>query len=102
MAKTVLVVDDDPTQRRLLQAAVERAGFACRVAPDGESGLEMARNPSDGVDVMLLDLVMPGLSGMEVLERLQEVRPELPVMVLTASGSIDTVCLLYTSDAADD
>ena len=101
MAKTVLVVDDDPTQRRLLQAAVERAGFACRVAPDGESGLDMARNPADGVDVMLLDLVMPGLSGMEVLERLQEVRPELPVMVLTASGSIDTVVQAMRAGAID-
>ena len=101
MAKTVLVVDDDPTQRRLLQAAVERAGFACRVAPDGESGLDMARNPSDGVDVMLLDLVMPGLSGMDVLTRLQEVRPDLPVMVLTASGSIDTVVQAMRAGAID-
>ena len=101
MAKTVLVVDDDPTQRRLLQAAVEKAGFACRVAPDGESGLEMARNASDGVDVMLLDLVMPGLSGMDVLARLQETRPDLPVMVLTASGSIDTVVQAMRAGAID-
>ena len=101
MAKTVLVVDDDPTQRRLLQAAVERAGFACRVAPDGESGLEMARNPSDGVDVMLLDLIMPGLSGMDVLSKIQEVRPDLPVMVLTASGSIDTVVQAMRAGAID-
>ncbi|MAP93895.1 MAG: sigma-54-dependent Fis family transcriptional regulator [Ponticaulis sp.] len=101
MAKTVLVVDDDPTQRRLLQAAVEKAGFACRVAPDGESGLEMARNASDGVDVMLLDLVMPGMSGMDVLARLQETRPELPVMVLTASGSIDTVVQAMRAGAID-
>lgn len=101
MAKTVLVVDDDPTQRRLLQAAVEKAGFACRVAPDGESGLAMARNPADGVDVMLLDLVMPGLSGMDVLTRLQEVRPDLPVMVLTATGSIDTVVQAMRAGAID-
>ena len=101
MAKTVLVVDDDPTQRRLLQAAVEKAGFACRVAPDGESGLEMSRNASDGVDVMLLDLVMPGMDGMEVLEKIQEVRPELPVMVLTASGSIDTVVQAMRAGAID-
>lgn len=101
MAKTVLVVDDDPTQRRLLQAAVERAGFACRVAPDGESGLAMARNAGDGVDVMLLDLVMPGMSGMEVLEKLQEVRPDLPVMVLTATGSIDTVVQAMRGGAID-
>ncbi|MAT33985.1 MAG: sigma-54-dependent Fis family transcriptional regulator [Ponticaulis sp.] len=101
MAKTVLVVDDDPTQRRLLQSAVEKAGFACRVAPDGESGLELARNPSDGVDVMLLDLVMPGVSGMDVLNRLQEVRSDLPVMVLTASGSIDTVVQAMRAGAID-
>lgn len=101
MAKTVLVVDDDPTQRRLLQAAVEKAGFACRVAPDGESGLAMARNAADGVDVMLLDLVMPGMSGMDVLGSLQEVRPDLPVMVLTASGSIDTVVQAMRAGAID-
>lgn len=101
MAKTVLVVDDDPTQRRLLQAAVERAGFACRTAPDGESGLAMARKSADGVDVMLLDLVMPGMDGMEVLARLQEVRPDLPVMVLTATGSIDTVVQAIRAGAID-
>lgn len=101
MAKTVLVVDDDPTQRRLLQAAVEKAGFACRVAPDGQSGLDMARNAADGVDVMLLDLVMPGLSGMDVLGRLQETRPDLPVMVLTATGSIDTVVQAMRAGAMD-
>lgn len=101
MAKTVLVVDDDPTQRRLLQAAVEKAGFAARVAPDGESGLSMARDAGDGVDVVLLDLVMPGLSGMDVLGKLQEVRPDLPVMVLTASGSIDTVVQAMRAGAVD-
>ncbi len=101
MAKTVLVVDDDPTQRRLLQAAVEKAGFACRVAPDGESGLAMSRNATDGVDVVLLDLIMPGMSGMEVLEKLQEVRPDLPIMVLTATGSIDTVVQAMRAGAID-
>ena len=89
MAKTVCVIDDDPTQRRLLQAAVERAGFACRVAPDGETGLDIATNSP--VDVVLLDLVMPGWSGMETLEKLMEKRPELPVIMLTATSGIDTI-----------
>ncbi|MEO0466296.1 MAG: sigma-54 dependent transcriptional regulator [Pseudomonadota bacterium] len=101
MAKTVLVVDDDPTQRRLLQAAVEKAGFACRTAPDGESGFAMASDPKDGVDVVLLDLVMPGLSGMETLERLSERRPDLPVVVLTATGGIDTVVQSMRGGAID-
>lgn len=101
MAKTVLVVDDDPTQRRLLQAAVERAGFACRTAPDGESGFALASDEMAGIDVVLLDLVMPGLSGMEVLERLAERRPDLPVIVLTATGGIDTVVKAMRAGAID-
>ncbi|MEM1150119.1 MAG: sigma-54 dependent transcriptional regulator [Pseudomonadota bacterium] len=101
MAKTVLVVDDDPTQRRLLQAAVEKAGFACRTAPDGESGFAMGADPKDGVDVVLLDLHMPGLSGLETLERLSERRPDLPVIVLTATGGIDTVVQSMRAGAID-
>ncbi len=101
MAKTVLVIDDDPTQRRLLQAAVERAGFACRTAPDGESGFAMACDPKDGVDVVLLDLIMPGLSGMETLEKLSDKRPDLPVIVLTATGGIDTVVQSMRAGAVD-
>ena len=68
MAKTVLIIDDDPTHRRLLQAAVEKAGFACRTAPDGESGFNLAADEREGIDVVLLDLIMPGLSGIETLE----------------------------------
>ena len=67
MAKTVLVIDDDPTQRRLLTAAVEKAGFACRTAPDGETGVAIATDKNAGADVVLLDLTMPGLSGIETL-----------------------------------
>ena len=101
MAKTVLVVDDDPTQRRLLQAAVEKAGFACRTAPDGESGYALAADEANGVDVVLLDLVMPGLSGMETLEKLSERRADLPVIVLTATGGIETVVQAMRNGATD-
>ncbi len=101
MAKTVLVVDDDPTQRRLLQAAVEKQGFRARVVDNGERALEEASDARNGVDVVLLDLVMPGLSGMETLERLIERRPELPVVVLTATGGIDTVVQAMRAGAID-
>lgn len=101
MAKTVLVVDDDPTQRRLLQAAVEKAGFACRTAPDGESGLALACDEREGVDVVLLDLVMPGLTGMEALERMSDKRPDLPVIVLTGTSGIDTVVQSMRAGAID-
>ncbi len=101
MAKTILVIDDDPTQRRLLQAAVEKAGFACRTAPDGEAGLALAADPKDGIDVVLLDLTMPGLSGMDTLERLAAKRPELPVVMLTATSGIDTIVQSMRRGAVD-
>ncbi|MDZ4759561.1 MAG: sigma-54 dependent transcriptional regulator [Alphaproteobacteria bacterium] len=101
MAKTVLVVDDDPTQRRLLQAAAEKQGFRARVVENGDRALEEASDAKRGVDVVLLDLVMPGLSGMETLERLMERRPDLPVIVLTATGGIDTVVQAMRAGAID-
>jgi DNA-binding NtrC family response regulator len=101
MAKTVLVVDDDPTQRRLMQAAAEKQGFRARVVENGERALEEASDPRNGVDVVLLDLVMPGLSGQDTLERLMERRPDLPVIVLTATGGIDTVVRAMRGGAID-
>ena len=101
MAKTVLIIDDDPTHRRLLQAAVEKAGFACRTAPDGETGFNLASDAREGIDVVLLDLIMPGLSGMETLERLLERRDDLPVIVLTGTGGIDTIVSTMRAGAVD-
>lgn len=101
MAKTVLIVDDDPTQRRLMQAAVERQGFRARLVENGDRALEEASDAKNGISVVLLDLIMPGLSGMETLERLLERRPDLPVIVLTASGGIDTVVQAMRAGAVD-
>lgn len=102
MAKTVLIVDDDPTQRRLLQAVVEKSGFSTLQADNGDRALEMALGADkDNIHVMLLDLVMPGRDGMEVLADLQTKRPELPVIVLTGKGSIDAVVSAMQSGARD-
>ena len=101
MAKTVLVIDDDPTQRRLLTAAVEKAGFACRTAPDGETGVAIATDANAGADVVLLDLTMPGLSGMDTLEMLTERRPDVPVIMLTATSGIDTIVSAMRAGAVD-
>jgi DNA-binding NtrC family response regulator len=102
MGKTVLIVDDDPTQRRLLQAVVEKSGFSTLQADNGDRALEMALGADkDNIHVMLLDLVMPGRDGMEVLADLQIKRPELPVIVLTGKGSIDAVVSAMQSGARD-
>jgi len=102
MAKTVLIVDDDPTQRRILQAVVEKSGFSTLQAADGDAALDIAL-AKDGqqVDLMLLDLVMPGRDGMETLKELQAHRTDLPVIVLTGTGSIDAVVSAMQAGARD-
>lgn len=99
MVKTVLIVDDDPTQRRLLQAVIEKQGFRAETVESGEDALD--RTASGGIDVMLLDLIMPGMDGMETLEAVKSKQPDLPVIVLTASGGIETVVNAMRAGASD-
>jgi DNA-binding NtrC family response regulator len=102
MFKTVLIVDDDPTQRRLLQAVVEKSGFSVLQAGDGDTAIAMATGADAAkVDVVLLDLVMPGRDGMDVLTELAKHRPEMPVIVLTAKGSIEAVVNAMKTGARD-
>jgi DNA-binding NtrC family response regulator len=100
MGKTILIVDDDPAQRRLLQASVERNGFATRTAENGATAVQAVETHQD-IDVVLLDLVMPGMSGQEALKEIRARRPELPCIVLTASGGIDTVVQAMQAGASD-
>ena len=100
MAKTVLVVDDDPTQRRLIQGVLEREGFLVASAESGEQALD--RLICGGVaDVVLLDLVMPGLPGVKTLQEMRARGFNQPVIVLTASGGIDTVVQAMQAGAQD-
>jgi DNA-binding NtrC family response regulator len=100
MAKTVLVVDDDPTQRRLLQAVLERDGFAVVHATGGGEALDRMTK-GGGADVVLLDMVMPEMSGMECLAELRSAGVTTPVIVLTANGGIDTVVKAMQAGAQD-
>lgn len=81
---TVLVVEDDKAIRRGLVDALRFAGFATIEAADGPSGLSTAT--AGDLDLVLLDVLLPGFDGFTLLERLREVRPALPVIVLTARG----------------
>lgn len=100
MGKTILIVDDDPAQRRLLQAAVERNGFLTRAAENGAQAVEAVDKHAD-IDIVLLDLVMPGMSGQEALKEIRMRRADLPCVVLTASGGIDTVVQAMQAGASD-
>lgn len=102
MAKTVLIVDDDPTQRRLMQNVCERAGYYVILHDDGQKAIDLLKSDEGkAVSVVMLDLVMPGLDGMETLEALRRFNQDLPVIVLTGQGGVDTVVKAMRMGASD-
>lgn len=102
MAKTVLIVDDDPTQLRLLETVVAKTGMRVLKADSGNAALGHLEGQSGKlIDVVLLDLVMPEPDGLAVLERLRPQRPDLPVIVLTAHGGVDTIVNAMRAGATD-
>jgi two-component system response regulator ResD len=82
---TVLVVDDEPTITEVVARYLERAGYRTRIAADGPRAIEMATTQRP--DLVLLDLMLPGLDGLEVMRRLRELdRDRIAVILLTAKG----------------
>ena len=100
MAKTVLVVDDDPAQRRLVQAVLDREGYQVVHAESGGEAIDRLTK-GGGADVVLLDLVMPTMSGMECLAEIRTAGVTTPVIVLTANGGIETVVKAMQAGAQD-
>lgn len=76
----ILVVDDEPLMRSMLKKALEKEGYQVLLADDGPSALDLFHQ----ADVVVLDLSMPGMSGLEVLEIIRAEHPDLPVLFLTA------------------
>jgi DNA-binding NtrC family response regulator len=102
MAQTILIVDDDPVQRRLLEAAITRAGMTVVTAPGGQPALDLLNGPrGDQFTLVLLDLIMPDMDGLTVLGKLKLSHSELPVIVLTARGGIDTAVEAMRAGACD-
>jgi DNA-binding NtrC family response regulator len=92
MQRTVLIVDDDSTQRRLLEAVIGRQGHRTVPATGGGEALALLTGPQAiPIDLVLLDLVMPDMDGFTVLERVRPAKPNLPVIVLTAQSGIDII-----------
>jgi CheY-like chemotaxis protein len=85
--KRALVIDDDAPVRRVLHAVVTGLGFETDAAANGPEGL--ARFESHPYDVVLTDLLMPGMTGWEVLEAVRERNPKMPVIIITGSAGHD-------------
>jgi DNA-binding response OmpR family regulator len=87
MADVILVIEDEPGIVDFLERGLRGYGFTVRSALDGVRGGEMALN--EDVDLVVLDLMLPGRSGLEVLDEVRRARPMLPVILLTALGEIE-------------
>jgi two-component system response regulator AtoC len=87
MAK-VLVVDDEANLRKVLATMLRRTGYDVTVAADGEQGL--AEFQKSGADIVVTDLVMPKMGGMEILRAVNSTSPDVPVIIITAHGTVDS------------
>ena len=96
---TLLVADDDPAVRQSLERALAREGYAVVQAPDGQSALE--RLQAGGVDLVLSDLKMPGLNGLELLKAAKVVAPEVDFVMLTAFGTVEEAVQAMKDGATD-
>ncbi len=99
MPGLILVIEDEPGIVDFLERGLAAQGFNVASALDGDSGLELAR--SEDVDLVVLDMLLPGRSGLEVLEELRSIRPSLPVIVLTALNEVDHRVTGLDAGAAD-
>ena len=87
-AATILVVDDDPDCREIAARLLERAGYRTRRAASGEECMRIAL--AEPIDVVLLDVMMPGMDGFAVCEALRQAGQRIPIILLTASDEMDT------------
>jgi CheY-like chemotaxis protein len=92
--ESLLIVDDEDALRQILRTAFTRKGYRVVSASNGLEAIEILGNPSHSIDAVLLDINMPGASGIEVLRSIKAHRPELPVLVLSGHISAETRIVL--------
>ena len=101
MSEVVLIVDDDPVQRRLLETMIQRFGYATILAESGDTAVKLLTQSDPRIDGVILDLVMPDLDGLGVLAFMREAGLNIPVIVQTAHGGIDNVVSAMRAGATD-
>ena len=97
--KQILVVDDEPNLRRVLRAQLERDGYDVHTAEDGEQAIGLLRE--NHLDLVITDLRMPKIDGMELLRRIVSSEDAVPVVMITAHGTIDTAVEALKTGAFD-
>jgi two-component system NtrC family response regulator len=95
----VLLIDDDQSLRRVIEYSLVENGFAVRPASSGEEGISFFQKES--FDAVITDITMPGMSGMDVLEKVRKEDPGLPVIIITAYGTIESAVSAMKQGAFD-
>ncbi|MEY2393723.1 MAG: hypothetical protein QOF94_68, partial [Acidobacteriaceae bacterium] len=99
LAGAVLIIDDEAEIRESLQTLLEMEGFAVETAVSGEAGLQ--RIGEHPFDLVLLDLALPGRDGMEILAEIRALETRLPVIMITAYGTVENAVHAMQSGAAN-
>lgn len=85
---TILLAEDDLSMRQFLTAALERAGHKVTPCENGLDALEEATKQSDDIDLLLADIVMPGIDGIELSQRVHDINPAIRVMFITGFSGV--------------
>ena len=96
---TILIVEDEPKLRRLLELDLSEEGHRVLTGADAEQGLKLLRQES--VDVVVTDLKLPGMDGLEFLQAVKRTNAALPVVVMTAFGTVETAVEAMKAGASD-
>ncbi len=99
MSLSILIIDDEPHLPHQFARYLRKYGYEVATEADGEAGLQVLQK--DNIDLVLLDLRLPKMSGLEVLERIRETDQELPVVMLTAYGDVQTAVAAMKLGAVD-
>ncbi len=99
MSRRLLLVDDEASIRRVLGITLEDKGYAVLTAEDGEEALQLFRDYSP--DIVLADIKMPGMDGVQLLERIKEERPHSEVIMITGHGDMDLAIQSLKHEACD-
>lgn len=86
---TILIIEDDLRLASLLRTGIEEAGFHVLLAYDAEMALRLFRSNADAVSLVLSDIILPGMTGLELCKQVRAERPDMPILMLTALGTTD-------------
>ena len=92
----ILIIDDDPAVSRTLSLILTRAGYPVSTAASGRKGLELLA--SGGIDLVLTDIIMPELDGIEAIRRIRTEYPALRIIAMSGGGQIDKADFLHMAE----